>query len=250
MLLSIPATICVLLLFVHSLYMRPLRATIILFSFIVPCSMLYGGAGFYIFNVESPTIPFLFFIDQYPVPVMNMVGFIFSFYCGISISLHLFERSTERKAPFFLVVVGVVYINAAIGLAIEYVNLSAKWWIWTTDVTDPFDFGSIQAVLRLFGVWGWRPLLIYPILLQFFIRYSTAKAKRRSAWYCLFWFIFFFAWMVYVDIFPVLRPFTILLWIILPWLAKRFPYPEIDMRLVQFNRPMPLWPRAKRWLAA
>lgn len=241
MLLTLPATCCVLLLFAHSLYLRPLRATLLIFAFIIPASMLYGGPNFYIFNIPSATVPFMFVMKSYPVPLINLVGFIFTFYCGLSLALHIFEdKEGRRTAPFFSVLAGIVYINAMIGIAIEHINFAAKWWQWTPGQAEQLFSNSptvVPVVLFFFGVWGWRSLLIFPVLLNFFV--VRKEHKWRSWLYPVLWFAFFMTWMRYVDTFSILQEFFTLLWIILPLLARIFKKPEISLDLLQYNRPKP-----------
>lgn len=236
MLLTIPATLCVLLLVAHSLYFRPLRATLLIFAFAIPASAMYGGEDFYIFNVASPR----FYIADYPIPIINMVGFIFTFYCSLTLSIHLFEdRQGRRTAPFFLLLCSTVYVSAFVGWAIEYTNLAAEWWYWTAE----FEFFNITGIVRLFGVWSWRSLLIFPILLQFFVRRSTGIGRVKV--YCVLWFAFFFAWMVVVDLVAFLPPIVPLLWVALPVLAIKIKQPEVALDYLQFNRPVPLRARWK-----
>lgn len=231
MLLVVPSTVCVLLLILHSLYFRPFRATILFFLFAIPASMLYGGEGFYVFNVKTLAIPF----PNYPIPVMNVVGFLFTFYCSLSIAIHMLEDSRgKRRIPLVRLVWVITYFSAFIGVAIEYSNMATHWWTWQVDTN----------FFQLFCVWCWRSMLIFPVFLQFFI--PPRSRARRAFLYSVLWLSFFFLWMLYIDVYPILPPLFVLFMIVLPILAFKVKGPLVSLDHLQFNRPIPLLRRLRR----
>ena len=157
MILFVSSGLCVLLLLLHSLYFRPLRATIIILAFLLPLSALYGNL--YDFKENILVIPI-----GYGIPFVQIVGFFFAFYCAITLATHIVEERDEqgrRVVRCFPLLVWTVFITVFIGIGIEYANFAIKWWTWRPGIT--------VGKLMLIGVWGWRPLLGVPLLLQFFI---------------------------------------------------------------------------------
>ena len=157
MILFVSSGLCVILLLIHSLYFRPFRATGLILLFLLPLSALYGNL--YDFRINIFVIPF-----GHGIQLVHIVGFFFAFYCALTIATHIVEQRDEqgnRTVYYYPLLVWTVVITVFIGLGIEYANFTIKWWTWRPGVT----VGKIMLV----GVWGWRPLLAVPLLLQFFI---------------------------------------------------------------------------------
>ena len=229
MLLILPAVACTLLMLVHSLYIRPLRANLFFILLAYPISMYYGGAHLYVFNMPQPVI--YHFIDanrSYPIPVLNMIGFLFTFYSALMIAIHFMERiGNKREVPYFKLLFASVYFSATIGIAIEFTNMAAQWWSWSMPV----------GMIQLFGVWCWRSMMLFSVFFLCFIPKRTRP--RRDLFLLLSWVIFYMIWMIYVDYEPVLQFLAIVLFVLLPILALKVPGPIVNLELIQFNRPMP-----------
>ncbi|NLH50453.1 MAG: hypothetical protein GX444_17890 [Myxococcales bacterium] len=240
MLLMIPATLCLCLLVVHSLFFRPHRTTLLFFIIGFFAAQLYGGPDFYIFNMKQITIPVMLIVREYQVPVLNIIGFLFTFYCSMNLAIGILSKN-RPTISFFYLLLYTVYIGALIGIAIEYTNEVAGWWTWRLETN----------ILQLFGVWSWRSLLFFPLFYQFFI--PSQKQRKKALFWSIGWLIFFGAWMIYVDIYTFLRPLTVVLWISLPFLVSYLDkYVRISIRadLLQFNHAVSPFGRRKGQAAA
>jgi hypothetical protein len=172
----------------------------------------------YVFGVWTPT----FHIAGSSFPIINVVGFLFTYYCSLCVAIHLFERSNgRRQMPFFLLLFATVYFGSFVGVAIEYINRVAHWWAWRDPSPEVEDF------VFYFLAWTWRSTLLFPIYLFFFIRPSSHKWRARLSL------------AIWTAIWFTLTP-TIFVCALLPILAIKVRRPVVRLDKLQFSRAVPL----------
>jgi len=237
MTLMLPSTLCLVVLILHSLYYRPLRATKLFLLFAVPMAASYGGADSYVFNVPTLMIPGP---GPFKIPVAHVIGFTFAFYCAMNLSVHLFEtkKNGRRTVPYFTLLCSTVFLTSFIGLAIEYANKSIGWWSWKIPI-DP---------IMIWTAWGWRPLVIFPIFYRFFVPKKEGSKKGMAKTISVM-IVFLIIVILTLNIFVFLRFFVVAIWPVL-LILTRIKRPEVVLDLLQYDKAVPLRSAQRKYIAA
>lgn len=232
MLLTLPAAFSVGLLLYHSLLYRPLRATLLLVAFMVPVAACTGGDA-YVFTVPGATLSW----HGVTLPIFNIVGFLFALQCALILAIHILDpKDGRREVPLFRLLALIVLIVALIGIAIEHVNETTGWWTWRHDDSSR---PPPSMTLFYFVVWAWRPALIFPVVLQYFVR-RPRRQRAKTRILSVAYLVAFSSCLAFEPALSLLGYF-----VVLPLLAWKVKQPAVSLEHLQWEAPMPV---TNRWL--
>ncbi|MFH1069326.1 MAG: tetratricopeptide repeat protein [Candidatus Glassbacteria bacterium] len=235
LLLMIPSSLLLVLMFLHSWRYRGRNVTIAFFSLCLGFGILRGNTIYYIITqyLGGDTLPYLFLRPVVRIgnaSIQECIGWIFALYLCWSTVEWVLARQGGRQTIGLYRLIGLTgFLMGAVAYAVEAAAVGVKWWVWVFPIKNPFfadtpfvgivawvsvaiDFLAIFLLIRHRVVRGWW---IAPLVLLFPVHMLThLKLSEFSAWLPLspneIWYwasLALLAWGVAVDG-PQIVPWT------------------------------------------
>jgi len=187
LLLLIPSSILLVLLFLHSWRFRGRAVTLAFFGSCFVFGVIRGNLIHYICTgyLDETTLPYLFVrpvVRVWNASLQECIGWIFALYLSWSTVEWLLARQGKDKVPLYRLIGLAAFFIGAMAYAVEAAAGGVKWWIWVLPIKNPFF-----ADVPLAGIIAWISVVfdfLGPFLL---IYYKAARGLILKIFlFCLF----------------------------------------------------------------
>lgn len=143
LLLLIPSSLLLILLFMHSWKYRGSSVTILFFVSCFAFGVLRGNLIYFILTsyMGDESLPYLFVHPVVQIghaSLQECVGWIFSLYLSWSIAERLLSGREKGSVPVFRLIGLACFLTGTMAYAVEAAAGAAKWWVWTIPVKNSF----------------------------------------------------------------------------------------------------------------
>ncbi len=214
LLLMIPSSLLLLLLFLHSWHYRGRRATLIFFPACFAFGILRGNTIYHIITdlLGGTSLPYLMVrpvVKIWQASLQECIGWVFALYLSWSAVEWLITRGRSTRVPLFRLIGMASLLMGAVAYAVEAAAAAVKWWVWTIPIRNPYysdvpfagivawistgvDFLAVFLILFYGGFkgwWKWLTLLIFPFHMLLHLKVgnmaSWAPMNPYELWYWL-----------------------------------------------------------------
>lgn len=218
LLLLLPSSILLALLFFHSWRYRGKAVTVAFFVSCFAFGVIRGNLIHYICNnyLGEETLPYLFVRPAAKVwnaSLQECIGWIFALYLCWSTVEWLLARQGKHTVPLYRLLGLAGFFMGCVAYAVEAAAGGVKWWIWVLPIKNPFF-----ADVPLAGIIAWISV-VFDFLAPFLLIYYKAFRNwwSKSFLFCLFPIHMFLHTKesFNVDWLPMLGPSDIWHWLII-----------------------------------
>ena len=185
LLLMIPSSLLLVMMFLHSWRYRGRSTTIAFFGLCFGFGLLRGNTILWIITtfLEGDTLPYLFLrpaIRLWNASLQECIGWMFALYICWSTAEWVLGRRGQDKIGLYRLIGLAGLMMGAIAYAVEAAAASAHWWVWVFPIKNPYfvetpfvgivawisvsvDFLAVFLLIRHRAVRGW-PAFVLPLL--------------------------------------------------------------------------------------
>lgn len=202
LLLMIPSSLLLLLLFLHSWHYRGRRVTLVFFGACFAFGVLRGNTIYHIITnlLGGSSLPYLMVqpvVKIWQASIQECVGWIFALYLSWCVAERILTRGGSDRVPLFRLIGMASLLMGAVAYAVEAAAAAVHWWVWTIPIRNPFyadvpfagiiawisvgvDFLGVFLILWHGGYatrWKWLLVLIFPVHMALHV-----KVDNMSSW--------------------------------------------------------------------
>ena len=185
LLLMLPSSLLLVMMFLHSWRYRGRGVTIAFFGLCFGFGLLRGNTILWIITtfLDGDTLPYLFLrpaIRLWNASMQECIGWIFALYICWSTAEWVLGRRGQEKIGLFRLIGLAGFMMGAIAYAVEAAAAAAQWWVWVFPIKNPYfvetpfvgivawisvsvDFLAVFLLIRHRAVRGW-PAFLLPLL--------------------------------------------------------------------------------------
>jgi len=186
LLLLIPSSLLLALLFAHSWKYRGRALTLGFFLASFVFGIIRGNLIYWIITrlLGGESLPYLFVrpvIRIWNASLQECVGWTFILYLSWSLSERILARRSEDPVPVLRLIGLACLVMGAASYAVEAVAAGVQWWVWAIPIKNPFF-----ALVPFAGITAWISVgfdFLGPFLLL-----TGGALRRRWAWLLLLLF--------------------------------------------------------------
>lgn len=169
LLLLIPSSLLLILLFAHSWRYRGRTITLAFFGLCFAFGVLRGNIIHYIITtyLGGESLPYLFLrpvVKVWNASLQECIGWIFALYLSWSIVEWIMTRQGKNSVGIFRLIGLSCFLMGSIAYAVEAAAAGVRWWVWVFPIKNPFfadvPFAGIVAWMSV-GVDFLGPFLLF-----------------------------------------------------------------------------------------
>ncbi|HUU26833.1 MAG TPA: tetratricopeptide repeat protein [archaeon] len=186
LLLLVPSSFLLILLFLHSWHYRGRGVTLAFFISSFAFGVLRGNLIHLIITryFGGETLPYLFLrpmVKIWHASVQECIGWVFALYLSWSTVEWVLSRQGHDKVPLFRLIGLSAFFMGTISYAVEAAAAGVKWWVWIFPIKNPF-----LADVPFAGIVAWISV-VFDFLCPFLLIYHKAfRHWTRYLLFCLF----------------------------------------------------------------
>lgn len=178
LLLILPSSILLILLFLHSWRYRGRRVTLVFFVTCFIFGIIRGNTIHYIITsyLKGESLPYLFVQPMVRIAnasLQECIGWIFALYLSWStVEWVLARQSGGKKIGLFRLIGLSGILMGCVAYAVEAVAAGVKWWVWVFPIKNAF-FADVPFA----GIIAWISVAVDFLLPFLLIRYGVIRGK-------------------------------------------------------------------------
>ncbi|MBW7996509.1 MAG: tetratricopeptide repeat protein [Candidatus Glassbacteria bacterium] len=186
LLLMIPSSLLLVMMFLHSWRYRGRGVTIAFFGLCFGFGLLRGNTIYWIITtfLSGDTLPYLFLrpaIRLWNASMQECIGWIFALYLCWSTAEWVLGRRGQDKIGLYRLIGLAGFLMGSVAYAIEAAAAAAQWWVWVFPVKNPF-FVETPFV----GIVAWISVSVDFLAVFLLIRHRAARGWWALALLLLF----------------------------------------------------------------
>ena len=177
LLLMIPSSLLLALLFIHSWRYRGKKTTLAFFGGCFIFGLIRGNVIYDIITgfLKGETLPYRFLrpvVSLGHASLQECIGWIFALYLCWSTVEWVLSRQGNSKIGLFRLIGLSGFLMGGVSYAVEAASAAVKWWVWVFPIRNPF-----YAEVPFVGIVEWISV-IFDFLLPFLlIRHKVVRGK-------------------------------------------------------------------------